>query len=137
MDSLTNECQQLAMEVFAQHGAPNNASTIAAARLVGEAFANKIRGREITQAQPAGGDDFLSKEYAMIQFRKILPNYEPSPRGVFEDIFAVLRQDGFMMRSLAMIGESAGKGEIEQIEKIRGTLKILTTWVTRFSQYSK
>ena len=142
MDSLTNECQQLAMEVFAQHGAPNNASTIAAARLVGEAFANRIREREgkrVTdeQKQPIGGNDFLSKEYASWQFRKILPGYEPSSRGVFEDIFSVLRQDGFMLRSLAMIGEAATKGDIEQIEKIRGTLKILTTWVTSFSQYTK
>lgn len=136
MDSLTNECQQLALDVFARHGAPNNAGTIAAAKLVGEAFANKIRRWEITQAQPTGGKDFMSKEYATQQFRKILPNYEPSSRGVFEDIFSVLRQDGFMLRSLAMIGEAATKGDIEQIEKIRGTLKILTTWVTSFSQYS-
>src|SRR5208282_919578 len=137
MDSLTNECQQLVMEVLAKHGAPNNPSTLTAARLIGEAFANKIRTREMAQAHPVGGNDFLSKEYATLQFQRILPSYEPSARGVFEDIFSVLRQDGFMLRSLAMIGEAAGKGEIVQIEKIRGTLKILTTWVTSFSQYNK
>jgi hypothetical protein len=38
MDNLTNECQQIAMEVFAQNGAKNNASTMAAAQLIGGSF---------------------------------------------------------------------------------------------------
>src|SRR5208282_3672132 len=124
MDSLTNECQQLVMEVLAKHGAPNNPSTLAAARLIGEAFANKIRTREIAQAHPVGGDDFLSKEYATQLFQKAVPGYEPSKRGVFEDILAVLRQDGFLLRSLMMISEMA---ELDQVTKVRTVLKAMTT----------
>src|SRR5271156_543811 len=131
---LVNECQQLAVEVFAEHGAPNTPSTLAAAKLIGAAFAKRIQEREAKQ--PIGGGGFFSKEYALLQFRQILPTCEPSQRGVFEDIFSVLRQDSFMLRSLAMLGEAVGKGDIEQIEKVRSTLKILTTWVTSFSQYN-
>ena len=132
MDSLTNECQQLAIEVFAQHGAPNTASTLAAARIIGDAFAKKIQERE--GKQPAGGKDFLSKEYAALQFQRILPGYEVSPRGVFEDIFSVLRQDAFLLRSLSLIGSQT---EAEQIDKVKSTLKSLSTWVTSLQPVSK
>lgn len=139
MDPLTNECQQLAIEVFAQHGAPNTPATMAAARVIGDAFAKKIKEgmkQRIAEEQkaPIGGNDFLSKEYAEQQFKRILPGYEVSPRGVFEDLFSVLRQDAFLLRSLSLIGSQT---EAEQIDKVKSTLKSLSTWVTSFSQYRK
>lgn len=130
MDPLTNECQQLAIEVFAQHGAPNTATTLAAARVIGDAFAGKIRERE--GKQPIGGKDFLSKEYALHLIRNIIPGYEASPRGVFEDIFSMLRQDNFLLRSLKMMAEQPGMTLSQQIQ---GTLKSLSTWVMAWHQY--
>ena len=132
MDTLTNECQQLATEVFAENGAPNNPSTLAAAKLIGEAFAKKIQERE--DKQPIGGRDFLSKEYATQQLMRILPGYEVSARGVFEDIFSVLRQDSFLLRSLLMISEQT---DLDKIARLQTSLKAVTTWVTAWAQYRK
>jgi hypothetical protein len=125
MDELTNECQKLAIEIFAQNGASNSPSTIIAAQLIGEAFADKIRERE------AKGEDSLSRNYAREKMGKIISGYQESERGVFEDIWSVLRQDSFLFRSLVFIASSElTVGEIQT-----AFLKSLNTWVLAWSQH--
>lgn len=125
MDELLNDCQKLAIEVFAQNGAANTPSTIAAAQLIGEAFADKIRERE------ARAVDTLSQNVAREKLANILTGYKESDKGVFEDIWSLLRQDSFLFRSLVFIA-SSNIGT----ERIQGAfLKSLNTWVLAWSQH--
>lgn len=127
MDELLNDCQKLAIEIFAQNGAANTPNTIIAARLIGEAFANKIRERE------ARGQDYISRNYAREKLTGIIVGYKESERGVFEDMWSLFRQDSFLFRSLVFIAASG-----LNIEKIQGAfLKSLNTWVLAWSQHQK
>jgi hypothetical protein len=125
-DELTNECQQIVMEIFAQNGAKNNANTMAAAQLIGEAFARRIQGR-------SGGMDSLSQGYARDKLKGILPDYKESKEGVFEDIWSMLRQDSFLFRSLEFVSNL----EIDKDKKLAAMLKSLTTWSLAWLQYKE
>jgi hypothetical protein len=125
MDNLTNECQQIAMEVFAQNGAKNNASTMAAAQLIGEAFSKKIRERE------ANSGDSLSRGRALDRIRAIMPEYQESSAGVFEDIWCILRQDSFLFRSINLILDVTA----DKDKRVAAVLKSLTTWSLAWLQY--
>lgn len=127
MDDLLNECQKLAIEVFAQNGATNSPSTIIAAQLIGEAFAGKFREWE------ARGTDTLSQNVARSKLEQIITGYKESDKGVFEDIWSLLRQDSFLFRSLVFIATSG-----INLEKTQGAfLKSLNTWVLAWSQHRK
>jgi hypothetical protein len=129
-DELTNECQKIAIEIFAQNGAPNNASTIAAAALIGEAFSKKIQERE--RAVGAGVDS-CSRNYAREKLQEILTGYQESEAGVFEDIWSMLRQDSFLFRSMAFISDWGGEKE----KQMTAIFKSLTTWSLAWLQYKK
>ena len=127
MDRLLDECQKLAIEIFAQNGAENTPNTIIAAQLIGEAFAGKIRERE------ARGEDYISRNYAREKLVEVIPGYKEGDKGVFEDIWSFLRQDSFLFRSLVFIASSG-----LTLEKTQGSfLKSLNTWVVAWSEHRR